>query len=187
MEKAILSSQATSTNHIRELEKQVASITAELHCTRQQQNATPAPNKPTGNNPERGRSSAPRSNRCERMPAPPHPHIPTTDNLTWVARITAAADPREKPFTTVARKQKKPVPPTLIPKPLPRTNTEVIITCENIITEAERQKWAAYALNRFNYTIRHTAEIDQLPLILARINSCHTLYCVKKDWVTCIT
>jgi hypothetical protein len=82
MEKAILSSQATSTNRIRELEKQVASITTELHRTRQQQNATPAPNKPTGNNPERGRSSTPHSNRCECTPAAPHPHKPTTNNLT---------------------------------------------------------------------------------------------------------
>jgi hypothetical protein len=60
MEKVLLSSQATSTNRIRELEKQVASVTAELHRTRQQHNTTPAPNRPTGNNPERGRSSAPR-------------------------------------------------------------------------------------------------------------------------------
>jgi hypothetical protein len=35
MEKALLSSQATSTNHIRELEKQVASITTELYHMRQ--------------------------------------------------------------------------------------------------------------------------------------------------------
>jgi hypothetical protein len=171
MEKAILSSQATSTNRIRELEKQVASIIAELHRTRQQQNATPAPNKPTGTNPERGRSSARAPTQRARIPAAPRPHKPNTDDLTWAAHIAAAAEHNEKPFTTVARKQKKPAPPTLIPKPLPRTNREVIITCENIITEAERQKWANYALNRFNYAIRTTAEIDQPPLILARINS----------------
>jgi hypothetical protein len=82
MEKAILSSQATSTNHIRELEKQVASITAELHRTRQQHNATPAPNKPTGNNPERGRSSACPPNERAGSPAAPRPHKPKTDDLT---------------------------------------------------------------------------------------------------------
>jgi hypothetical protein len=173
MEKAILSSQATSTNRIRELEKQVASITTELHRTRQQQNATPAPNKPTGNNPDRGRSSAPHPNQRERTPAAPRPHKPTTDNLTWAAHITAAAECNEKPFTTVARKQKKPVPPTIIPKSLPRVDREIIITItyENFTNDTERQKVAVSTLGRLNYAIQNTAEIDQPPLILARITS----------------
>jgi hypothetical protein len=173
MEKALLSSQATSTNRIRELEKQVASGTTELHRTRQQQNATPAPNKPTGNNPDRGRSSAPRPNQRERTPAAPRPHKPTTDNLTWAAHITATAERNEKPFTTVARKQRKPAPPTIIPKSLPRVDREIIITIkyENFTNDTERQKVAFSTLGHLNYAIRNTAEIDQPPFILARITS----------------
>jgi hypothetical protein len=173
MEKALLSSQATSTNRIRELEKQVASITAELHRARQQQNATPAPNKPTGNNPDRGWSSAPRPNQRERTPAAPRPHKPTTDNLTWAAHITAARERSEKPFTTIARKQKKPAPPTIIPKSLPRVDREIIITIayENFTNDTECQKAAISTLGRLNYAIRNTAEIDQPPFTLARITS----------------
>jgi hypothetical protein len=171
MEKPILSSQATSTNRIHELEKQVASITAELHRTCQQHNATPAPNKSTGNNPERGRSSACAPTQRARTPAAPRPHKPTTDDLTWAARITAAAESNDKPFTTVPRKKKKPAPPPLIPKSLPRVEREIIITCDRSTTEAERQKTAAGALLYLNNTIRTTAEIDQPPFILARITS----------------
>jgi hypothetical protein len=171
MEKALLSAQATSTNRIRELEKQVASITAKLHRTRQQQNATPAPNKPTGNNPERGRSSARAPTQRASTPATPRPHKPTTDDLTWAARIAAAAEHNEKPFTTVARKQKKPVPPTIIPKSLPRIEREIIISTDTIFPLAELTKWADYALNRFNWLIHNTVEITQPPFALARINS----------------
>jgi hypothetical protein len=171
MEKALLSSQATSTNRVCELEKQVSSITTELHRMRQQYNTTPAPNKPTGSNPKRGRSSAPRPNRREHTPATPRPHKPTTDNLTWAVHITAAAEHNKKPFTMVAGKQKKPALPTIIPKCLPHVNRGIIITCEKTITEAERQELAVRTIGRFNYIIRNTAEIDQPPLILARINS----------------
>jgi hypothetical protein len=171
MEKAILSSQATSTNCICELEKQVASITAELHRTRQQQNATPASNKPTGNNPERGRSSTRAPTHRAGTPAAPRPHKPTTDDLTWAARITAAANNNEKPFTTVSRKKKKPTLPPLIPKPLPRIEWEIIIPTENTFPPAELKKWADFALNRLNYQILHTAEITLPPLAFSRINS----------------
>jgi hypothetical protein len=175
MEKAILSSQATSTNHIRELEKQVASITAELHRTCQQQNATPAPNKPTGNNPERGRSSARAPTQHAHTPAAPCPHKPTTDDLTWAARITAAAEINENSFTTVSRKKKKPAPPPLIPKSLPHVEREIIVPTDSILPPAELKRWADYALNRFNYVILHTAEITLPPFALARINSHNTL------------
>jgi hypothetical protein len=174
MEKAILSSQATSTNHIRELEKQVASITAELHRTRQQQNATPAPNKPTGNNPERGRSSARTPTQRAGTPATPRLHKPTTDDLTWAARFTAAAENSEKPFTTVSRKKKKPAPTPLIPKSLPRIEREIIIPTDTVFPPNELTKWADYALNRFNYLILNTAEITLPPFALARINSHNT-------------
>jgi hypothetical protein len=171
MEKALLASQATSTKRIRELEKQVASITTELHRMRQQQNATPAPNKPTGNNPERGRSSARAPTQRACIPATPCQHKPTTDDLTWAARITAAAESNEKPFTTVSRKKKKPAPPPLIPKSLPRIEREIIIPTDTIFPPAELKKWDDYALNRFNWLIHNTAEITQPPFALARINS----------------
>jgi hypothetical protein len=171
MEKAILSSQATSTNRIRELEKQVASITAELHRTCQQQTATPAPNKLTGNNPERGRSSARAPTQCAGTPAAPRPHKPTTDDLTWAAHITAAAENSEKPFTNVSRKKKKPAPTPLIPKPLPRIEREIIIPTDTVFPPNELKKWADYALNRFNHLILNTADITPPPFALARINS----------------
>jgi hypothetical protein len=171
MEKAILSSQAASTNRIRELEKQVASITAELHRTRQQQNATPAPNKPTGNNPERGWSSAHAPTQRACTPAAPRPHKPTTDDLTWAARITAAAESNEKPLTTVSCKKKNPAPPPLIPKSLPRIEREIIIPTETNFPPAELKKWADYALNQFNWLIHSTVEITQPPFALARINN----------------
>jgi hypothetical protein len=171
MEKAILSSQATSTNRIRELEKQVASITTELHRTCQQQNATPAPNKPAGNNPERGISSAHAPTQRAGTPAAPRPHKPATDDLTWAARITAAANNNEKPFTTVSRKKKKPTLPPLIPKSLPRIEREIIVPTENTFPPAELKKWADFALNRLNYQILHTAEITLPPLAFSRINS----------------
>jgi hypothetical protein len=171
MEKALLPSQATSTNRIRELEKQVASITAELHRMRQQQNATPTPNKPTGNNPEWGRSSTRAPTQCARTPVTPCPHKPTTDDLTWAAHITAAAESNEKPFTTVSREKKKPAPPPLIPKSLPRIEREIIIPTDTNFPPAELKKWADYALNRFNWLIHNIAEITQPPFALARINS----------------
>jgi hypothetical protein len=172
MEKALLSSQATSTNRICELEKQVASITTELQRTRQQQNATPAPNKPTGNNPERGRSSAHTPTQRACTPATAHPHNPTTDNLSWAARMTAAAEANEKQFTTVSRKKKKPTPPLLIRKSLPRIEREIIITCNlDIVPAAGRKAFSDTALQRFNSLIVRSAEIDLPPFIFARTNS----------------
>jgi hypothetical protein len=70
------------------------------------------------------------------------------------------------------RKNKKPMPITIIPKALPRIEREVIITCETPIKDDEYHKQLeAYALSRFNHTIRISADINLLPFILARINS----------------
>jgi hypothetical protein len=171
MEKAILSSQATSTNRICELEKQVASITTELHHMRQQQNAIPAPNKPSSNNPKRGRSSVHAPTQCAGTPAAPHLHKPTTDDLTWATRITVAAENNEKPFTTVSHKKKKPALLPLIPKSLPRIEREIIIPTDTTFPPAELQKWADHALNCLNNFIHYTVEITHLPFALARINS----------------
>jgi hypothetical protein len=104
-------------------------------------------------------------------PAAPRPHKPTTDDLTWAARIAAAVEHNEKPFTTVARKQKKPAPPTIIPKSLPRIEREIIISTDTIFPPTELMKWADDALNRLNWLIYNTVEITQPPLALARINS----------------
>jgi hypothetical protein len=149
----------------------VASITAELHHIRQQQNTTPAPNKPTGNNPKRGRSPVHAPTQHAHTPATPRLHKPTTDDSTWAAHITTAAGHREKPFTTVACKQKKPALPTIIPKPLPCIEREFIIPTDTTFPPAELKKWADYTLNRFKWLIETTAEITQPPFALARINS----------------
>jgi hypothetical protein len=172
MEKALLSSQATRTNRIRELEKQVSTITAELHRMRQPQNATPAPNKPTGYNPETGRSSACAPTQRAYTPATPRPHNPTTDDLSWATRIAAAADANEEQFTTVSRKKKKPALPPLIPKSPPRIERDIIITCNlDIIPAAKRKPFSDSALIRFNSTIVRSAEIDLLPFIFAQTTS----------------
>jgi hypothetical protein len=76
----------------------------------------------------------------------------------------------DKPFTTVTCKTKKPAPITIIPKALPRTEREVIITCGTQVAEIDRANFADYALNRFNHIINHSAEITLPPFILARIN-----------------
>jgi hypothetical protein len=166
MEKALLSSQATSTNRIRKLEKQVASIMAKLHRTCQQHSSTPAPNRPTGKYPERGRSNA----RAP-TPAPPQPQQPPTDKLSWAAHITAAAESNQQQFTTVSRKKKKPAPAPLIPKALPRIERELIIPTDTIFPPDELTTWAYHALGRINHLIKNTVEITQPPFTLARINS----------------
>jgi hypothetical protein len=94
-----------------------------------------------------------------------------TDDLNWAAHMTAVADTNEKQFTTMICKQKKPAPPTIIPKSLPRIDREIIITCDSSITETECQELTVRTLGCLNYIIRNTAEIDQPPFILARINN----------------
>jgi hypothetical protein len=59
----------------------------------------------------------------------------------------------------VSRKKKKPTPPPLIPKSLPRIEREFIIPTDTTFPPAELKKWADYALNRFNWLIENTAEI----------------------------
>jgi hypothetical protein len=105
-------------------------------------------------------------------PAAPCLHQPTTDNLTWAACITAAAESNEKLFTTVVHKKKKPVLPPLIPKSLPRIEREIIITCNlSIILDAERKGFPDKALQIFNSIIMQSAEIDLPPFIFAWTNS----------------
>jgi hypothetical protein len=170
MEKALLSAQATSTNRIRELEKQVASITAELHRTRQQHSSTLGPHYPTGKNPEKGKPNA----RAP-TPAAPQPQKPLTDKISWAAHIAAAAENNEQQFTTVSRKKKKTAPATIIPKALPRVEREIIIPTKCTYPPDKRQKWATHALNKINAVIHSITEIT-LPLIpLARINSHNTI------------
>jgi hypothetical protein len=63
--------------------------------------------------------------------------------------------------------------PTIIPKSLPRVDREIIITItyENFTNNTECQKAAVSTLDRLNYAIRNTAEIDQPSFTLARITS----------------
>jgi hypothetical protein len=86
--------------------------------------------------------------------------------------MTAAADGTEKQFTTVSRKKKKPAPPPLIPKSLPRIEREIIITCNlDIVPAAGRKAFSDTPLQRFNSLIVWSAEIDLPPFIFARTNS----------------
>jgi hypothetical protein len=72
---------------------------------------------------------------------------------------------------TIMCKNKKPAPTTIIPKALPHIEREVIITCKTQVAEIDRANFVDYTLNRFNYTIRTSADINLLPFNLTRINS----------------
>jgi hypothetical protein len=177
MEQAMLSAQAANTNRIRELEKHLASITTELQKVRQPLTTAPH-NKPHGMPANKATPAAPPAAPHITTPAAPRPQKPLdiwgnlTENLTWAERLNATVNQQDKPFTTITRKNKKPAPITIIPKALPRIEREVIITCKTPIKDDEyRKQLEAYALSRFNHTIRTSADINLLPFILARINS----------------
>jgi hypothetical protein len=68
-------------------------------------------------------------------------------------------------------KTKKPAPITILPKALPRIETEVINTCGTQVAETDRVNFANYALNRVNHIINQSADITLPTFILARINS----------------
>jgi ribosomal protein L29 len=176
MEQAMLSTQAANTNRIRELEKQVASVTTELQKVHQQL-TTALHNKLHGKSSDKATPATPPTAPCVTTPAAPRPQKPLdiwgnlTKNLSWADCLNAGMSQQDKPFMTVTRKNKKPAPATIIPKALPRIEREVIITCETDVAEIDRAKFADYALNRFNHAIRHSADISLPPFILARINS----------------
>jgi hypothetical protein len=174
METAFATSQNTSTNRITQLEKQIAQLTAEIRklCP---QPTNPHANKPANTNPERGRSAA--------LPAPTpaiplHAPVPNewdtvwkgnhnqswADHLNGIAKYTQA----EKPFTTIECKKKKD-PTTVIPKALPRTDREVIITLGEKVTN--QATMADQALQAINKVIKESTNITQPPFILARITN----------------
>jgi hypothetical protein len=178
MEQAMLSAQAANTNRIRELEKHLASVTTELQKVPQQLTNVPH-NKPHGKHAD---NAAPAT-----QPAAPHVTTPTaprpqkpwdiwgnpTENLTWAERLNASINQQQdKPFTTVTRKNKKPAPITILPKALPRTEREVLLTCNTRIGNPEQKtKWATFARQRFNHIINTRTDITLPPFILARITS----------------
>jgi hypothetical protein len=177
MEQAMLSAQAGNTNRIRELGKHLASVTTELQKVCQQLTTAPH-NKPQCKPADKATPAAPPAAPSVTTPAAPRPQKPLdiwgkpTENPTWAERLNATISQQHKPFMTITRKNKKPAPITIIPKALPRIEREVIIHCETPIKDDEyRGKLEAYALSRFNHTIRTSADINLLPFILARINS----------------
>jgi hypothetical protein len=172
----MLSAQAANTNRIRELERQVTSITTELQKVCQQL-ATAPHNRPHGKSADKATPATPPATPHITIPAAPCPQKPLdiwgnpTENLTWADYLNASVSQYDKPFTTVTRKTKKPVPATIIPKALPLIEREVIITCETHVADIDRAKCADYALNRFNYAIGYSADITLLPFILTWINN----------------
>jgi hypothetical protein len=172
MEQAMLSAQAANTNRIRELERQVTSVTTELQKVRQQL-TTAHHNKPHGKSNDKANPAAPPTAPHITTPTAPHPQKPLdiwgnpTENLTWAERLNTSVNQQDKHFTTITRKNKKPAPDTIIPKALPRIEREVIITCETRVADANREYFEHYALNRFNHTIRTSADINLPPFILA--------------------
>jgi hypothetical protein len=162
MEQAMLSAQAANTNRIRKLEKQLASITTELQKVCQQLTTAPY-NKPHGKSADKATPAAPPAAPHVTTPATPRARNNPTEILSWADRLNASMSQQDKPFMTVARKNKKPAPVTIIPKALPRIEREVIISSETLITDNEyRMQLADYTLNRFNHTIRHSADITLL-------------------------
>jgi uncharacterized membrane protein len=143
MEQAMLSAQAANTNRICKLEKHLASITTELQKVRQQLTNTPH-NKPHGKPANNATPAAPPAALHVTTPAAPRPQKPLdnwgnlTENLTWAERLNASiSQQQDKPFTTVTRKNKKPVPVTILPKALPHIEREVLLTCNAHIGDAE--------------------------------------------------
>jgi hypothetical protein len=177
MEQAMLSTQAANTNRIYELEKHLASVTTELQKVCQQLTAVPH-NKPHSKHADKATPAAPPAAPHVTTPAAPRPQKPLdiwgnpTENLTWAECLNASISQHDNPFTTITHKNKKPAPVTILPKALPRIESEVIITCQTPIKDDEyRGKLEAYTLSRFNHTIRTSADINLPPFILARINS----------------
>jgi hypothetical protein len=178
MEQAMLSAQAANTNRIRELEKHLANVTSELQKVRQQL-TNAHHNKPHGKPADNATPAAPPAAPHITTPAAPRPQKPLdiwgnpTENLTWAERLNASVNQQQdKPFTTVTRKNKKPAPVTIIPKALPRIEREVLLTCNVQIPKAEnKEKWATYALNKFNHIINTRTDITLPPFILARITA----------------
>jgi hypothetical protein len=74
-----------------------------------------------------------------------------------------------KPFMTITCKNKKPVPATIIPRALPCTEREVIITITVPVTNAIPT--TDYALKLVNKAIMESANIAMPPFILACITS----------------
>jgi hypothetical protein len=184
MEQAMLSAQAANTKRIRELEKQVASITTELQKVCQQLTTAPH-NKPNGKSADKATPAAPPATPRVTTPAAPHLQKPLdiwgnpTENPSWADRLHAGiSQQQEKSYTTIMHRNKKPAPITIIPKALPRIETEVIITWGIHIPDTDtryRAKLADHPLRRFTCAIRQSADITLPPFILIRVNSNNTL------------
>jgi hypothetical protein len=174
MENAILSAQAANTNRIRELEKQVASITTKLQKVRQQLTTAPH-NKLHSKSADKATPATPPATLRVTTPAAPCPQKPLdisenpTENLSWADHLNASISQHDKPFTTLTLKNKKPIPATIITKALPCTDREVIITIKVAVTDAIRA--ADYSLKLVNKAITESADITMPPFILARITS----------------
>jgi hypothetical protein len=177
METAFAASQNTSANRITQLEKQVAQLTAEVRKLRPQ-TANPHANKPTGP------IAQPTLVCLENLwdfttnTGTPGPSTGTTwpwkdpakQHLSWADSLSAEVrqPDKEKPFTTIECKKKK-TPTTVIPKALPRTDNEVIITLREKVTD--NTTLADQALQAINKVIKESADITQPPFILACITS----------------
>jgi hypothetical protein len=71
---------------------------------------------------------------------------------------------------TIMYKNKKSALVTILTKALPYIEREVIIICNAYIADVEHhEKWANFALHRFNHIIRQLANITLPPFILAQI------------------
>jgi hypothetical protein len=154
------------------------SVTTELQKVRQQLTNAPH-NKPHGKPADNATPTAQPATPHVSTPAASRPQKPLdiwgnpTENLTWAEHLNASvSQQQDRPFTTVTRKNKQPVPITILPKALPRIEREVLLTCNARIADAERRvKWATYALQRFNHIINTRSDITLPPFILARITS----------------
>jgi hypothetical protein len=139
------------------------------------QPTNPHDNKPAKTNPEC---------RCSTSPPAPTPTIPLhapvanewaavwnrSHKQTWAEHLNGVAKHTqvEKPFTTIECKKKK-TPTTVIPKALPCTNREVIITLGEKVTN--QATMADQALQAINKVIKESTDITQPPFILAHITN----------------
>jgi uncharacterized coiled-coil protein SlyX len=178
MEATLIAGQAASQNCIAQLEKQVATTTTELQKLHHLLSASAATTSHTPNSkgPQQPGPSVPPHGQKPPAPTsdPSPPDWPWTqmpENLSWADRVRHGSGRLtvNKMSTTVEQKKKKKVPETIVPKPHPRAEREVIITLNTAVTDAAAT--IDQTLQAMNTTIKDTPDITQPPLILSGITS----------------
>jgi hypothetical protein len=176
MEATLVTGQTASQNRIAQLEKQVATTTAELQKLRHLLHisvATSSHNPTNKGSQQPGPTTPPYSQKIlapTNDPSPPDwPWKQMPDNLSWADRVCQGSGllTVDETFTTVEQKKKKKAPDMIIPKPHPYAKRQVIIMLNTSKTNATTT--VDQTLQAINKTIKDIPDITQPPFILAYI------------------